>query len=147
MENLAAGARPRNSSGNRPILPADSLSPTGGFDTPKPVRTSLLTRVAKSLAIPGLFEDGTVPIFWVQRVGFVTFLIAIYLANGHWSNKMLVRTNKLKQEVEDLKVDYQTTKADYMIKSIQSHVAEDVKELNLQESATPPKKVKVKIKS
>jgi len=105
-------------------------------------RPSIFALLAKKIAIPGLFDNNVVPVKYFGKVLFGMFLLMLYVANGHWANKMLVRTNKLQQELEDAKVDYQTTKADYMQRSIQSQVAKSVESLELQESKTPPKKIK-----
>jgi hypothetical protein len=105
-------------------------------------KPSLMSVLAKKMVIPGLFDNNTVPTKYMGKVVFLVFLLMLYVANGHWANKMLVKTNKMQQELEDAKVDYQTTKADYMQRSIQSQVAKSVETMELQESKTPPKKIK-----
>ena len=54
------------------------------------------------------------------------------------------KINITQVEVEDLRADYTTLKADLMFSSKQSEVARKVKPLGLKESLTPPYKIVVK---
>jgi hypothetical protein len=53
------------------------------------------------------------------------------------------KIDRLQSDVEDLRADYTTLKADIMYASKQSEVARRVKELGLKESLNPPFKVVV----
>ena len=49
----------------------------------------------------------------------------------------------IQAEVEDLRADYTTLKANLMFASKQSEVAKKVRDLQLKESLTPPFKIEV----
>ena len=69
------------------------------------------------------------------------FLSLIYISNTHYAEKTTRQINKAQSEVEDLRADYTTLKAEVMFASKQSEVARRVKELGLKESLRPPFKV------
>ena len=49
----------------------------------------------------------------------------------------------MEREVEDLRADYTTLKAEYMLSGKQSEVAKSVSDMDLEESLVPPKKIEV----
>mgnify|MGYP001796119542 FL=1 len=49
----------------------------------------------------------------------------------------------MKKEIEDLRADYTTLKADYMYASKQSEVAKKVEKLGIKESLRPPEKITI----
>ena len=82
----------------------------------------------------------------VNIVPIAAFLIAIglfYIGITHSAERMIRRYDHLKQEVDDLRTDYTTLKADYMYSSKQSEVARRVKKIGLIESHQPPFKIPV----
>ena len=78
------------------------------------------------------------------KIIFCAFLGLLYIANAHHSDKVIRRTNKIKSEIEDLRTDYITLMANYMIASKQSEVALKVKFMGLKELAEPPMKLVLK---
>ena len=56
---------------------------------------------------------------------------------------LLWKIDRTKKEVQDLRADYTTLKANYMFASKQSEVAKRVKEIDLYESMEPPSKIEV----
>ena len=66
-----------------------------------------------------------------------------YISNTHYADKTVRRINELQAEVEDLRADYTTTKADLMFASKQSEVARKVSVFGLKESLKPPYKIVV----
>lgn len=66
-----------------------------------------------------------------------------YISNTHYADKTVRRINELQAEVEDLRADYTTTKADLMFASKQSEVARKVSAFGLKESLKPPYKIVV----
>jgi hypothetical protein len=74
----------------------------------------------------------------------VLFLMAIgilYIGNGHYAENTLRKISTVQKEMEDLRADYLTLKADYMFDSKQSEVAAKVKKQGLLESSEPPLKI------
>lgn len=74
---------------------------------------------------------------------FLMFLGILYIGNGHFAENTIRRMDKVQKEVEDLRADYHTLKADYMFDSKQSEVSLKVKKLGLRESSEPPVKIVV----
>ena len=69
------------------------------------------------------------------------FLSLVYISNTHYAEKTTRAINKSQSEVEDLRADFTTLKADVMFASKQSEVARRVKSLGLKESVKPPFKI------
>jgi cell division protein FtsL len=78
---------------------------------------------------------------FLPQIIFLTFLAVIYIGNRHYAEKKIRNISILEQEVEDLRADYTTLKADYMFASKQSEVAKKASELGLYEPKNPPQKV------
>ena len=89
-----------------------------------------------------LFEDG-VPIKYLPYVLYVTFILIIYIGNNHFAERTIRQIDQLKVEVEDLRADFTTLKADYMYSSKQSEVSKNIANQNVVESSVPPFKVKI----
>jgi Bacteriodetes cell division protein (FtsL-like) len=106
-------------------------------------KSSTIFDLAESkLGLNKILSNG-LPINQLPRVLFVLLLVLLYVANTHYADKVVRKTNKLKNEVEDLRADYITLKADLMFKSKQSEVAKRVAALGLEEPLTPPIKLEV----
>ncbi len=74
------------------------------------------------------------------------FLIVIglfYIGITHSAERMIRKHDILKQEVDDLRTDFTTLKADLNYSSKQSEVARRVKSLGLIESQQPPYKINI----
>lgn len=88
----------------------------------------------------GLFKEG-LPVKYVPYVFYVSVFVIVYIWNAHTSDKLVRNIGKLKTEVNDLRADYTTLKAEFMFKSKQSEVAKEVQSLGLEESMVPPQKL------
>jgi len=88
----------------------------------------------------GLFKEG-LPVKYVPYVFFVCVFMMGYIWNAHTSDKLVKKISKMKVEVNDLRADYTTLKAELMYKSKQSEVAKQVQSLGLEESMVPPQKI------
>ena len=75
---------------------------------------------------------------FLSQILFLAFLCLLYIGNRHYAEKKVRIINDLETEVEDLRADYTTLKADFMYKSKQSEVAKRAAELGLKESKEPP---------
>lgn len=105
--------------------------------------SSLFSGLEKKLKLESYFEEGF-PVQYLPKILFVTFLSLVYISNTHYAEKTTRQIDRAQTEVEDLRADYTTLKADVMYASKQSEVARRVKELGLKESVNPPFKVVVK---
>lgn len=72
---------------------------------------------------------------------FIAFLGMIYIANRHFAEKNIRNIDKLGKEVKELSWDFKTLKADLMLKSTQTEVADEVDTLGLIESNESPNKI------
>jgi outer membrane murein-binding lipoprotein Lpp len=107
---------------------------------PRAPGTSIFTGLEKKLKLETYFEEGF-PVKYLPKILFAVFLSLIYISNTHYAEKTTRQINKAQSEVEDLRADYTTLKADVMFASKQSEVARRVKEVGLKESSKPPFKI------
>jgi hypothetical protein len=103
---------------------------------------SLFTLIRKYVRFDFIFEQG-LPVRYIPYLLYLTALGIFYIANRNYAEKTTAKLARLKTEVDDLRTDYITQKAEYMIQSKQSEVAKKVKDLGLEESETPPYKIVV----
>jgi hypothetical protein len=103
---------------------------------------TVFSSIEKKLKLESYFEAGF-PVQYVPKILFVMALGLLYIGNTHYSEKTVRKINNIQAEVEDLRADYTTLKADLMFSSKQSEVARKVKAYGLEESLTPPFKVVV----
>ena len=102
--------------------------------------SSLFSGLEKRLKLEAFFEDGF-PVKHLPKILFVMFLSLIYISNTHYAEKTTRAINRAQSEVEDLRADFTTLKADMMFASKQSEVARRVKTIGLKESVKPPYKI------
>jgi len=100
-------------------------------------RVSLFSRIDRLFRIDTSFDNG-LPVRFVPYVLYFTCLGLFYIGNNHYAEKNIRKVNRLEAEVEDLRANYITLKADYMLMGKQSEVARRVKKLGLEESKQPP---------
>lgn len=103
---------------------------------------SAFSGLEKRLKLESYFEEGF-PVQYLPKILFVVFLGLIYISNTHYADKTTRTIEKMESEVEDLRADFTTLKADVMFASKQSEVARRVKPLGLEESLRPPFKIVV----
>lgn len=78
---------------------------------------------------------------YLPQVLFLMALGILYIGNGHYAENTIREINEAQKQVQDLRADYHTLKADYMFDSKQSEVASKVKKSGLRESSEPPLKI------
>lgn len=78
---------------------------------------------------------------FLPQILFVVTLCIIYIGSRHYAEKKIRAINRLESQVEDLRADFTTLKADFMYESKQSEVAKKARELGLAESDEPPFKI------
>ncbi len=110
--------------------------------TPKTGK-SLFKRMDRFPMLDQVFEQG-IPLKFLPKLVFIIFLIILYIGYSHQVERTFREITKLEREIEDLRVDYTTLKADYMYASKQSEVARRVSPLGLIESTKPPHKIMIK---
>ena len=103
---------------------------------------SVFSKMEELVKIEHLFEDG-LPVKYLPKIMFVVVLVIFYIGNNHYAEKTVRKIDKTKTEVEDLRADYTTLKANYMLSSKQSEVAKRVAPFGLKESMRPPYKIKM----
>jgi hypothetical protein len=103
---------------------------------------SLFSGLEKRMKLETYFEEGF-PVQYLPKILFVLFLSLLYIGNTHYAEKTTRAINKAQSEVEDLRADFITLKADLMFAGKQSEVARRVKPLGLQESLKPPFKIEI----
>lgn len=104
--------------------------------------SSIFSSIEKRLKLETYFEEGF-PVQYLPKIFFVLVLSLLYIGNTHHAERTVREINRAQSEVEDLRADYTTLKADVMFASKQSEVARRVKELGLKESLNPPFKIVV----
>jgi hypothetical protein len=102
----------------------------------------LFAVLERRIRLESYFEEGF-PVQYLPKVLFVLALGILYISNTHYAEKTVRGINAIQAEVEDLRADYTTLKADLMFSSKQSEVARKVKDYGLEESLTPPYKIVV----
>ena len=110
--------------------------------TPAAQGKGLFAKLERRLQLEKYFEDGF-PVRHLPRVLFVFTLGLIYIGNTHYAEQTVHAINQARTEVEDLRADFTTIKAQLMYSSKQSEVARKVKDQGLEESTIPPFKVQV----
>lgn len=104
--------------------------------------SSIFSSLEKRLKLETYFEEGF-PVQYLPKILFILVLSLLYIGNTHHAERTVREINRAQSEVEDLRADYTTLKADVMFASKQSEVARRVKELGLKESLNPPFKIVV----
>jgi Bacteriodetes cell division protein (FtsL-like) len=104
---------------------------------------SVFSGFERGLNLESYFEEGF-PVKHLPKILFAMLLGILYISNSHYADKTTREINRAQSEVEDLRADFTTLKADVMFASKQSEVARRVKDLGLKESVRPPFKIKVK---
>lgn len=103
---------------------------------------SVFSGLEKRLRLESYFQDGF-PVKYLPKVLFCMFLSLIYISNTHYAEKTTRAIARAQSDVEDLRADFTTLKADVMFASKQSEVARRVKVMGLKESMKPPFKIVV----
>ena len=108
----------------------------------KSKKGSIFSRLENLLKLDTNFEDG-LPVKFLPYLLFLTAIGIFYIGNNHYAEKTIRKIDKIQVEVEDLKADYTTLKADYMFASKQSEVAKRMEQSEIYESLKPPFKIVV----
>ncbi len=75
---------------------------------------------------------------------FLGFIGMMYIMNAHYSEKKLWQIQKYENEIEELKWEYASIKAELMYQTKQSEVAKAVESIGIKNSTSTPKRIIVK---
>lgn len=106
-------------------------------------KQSIFSRMEKVFRLDNAFETG-IPVKYLPHVLFFTLMGLFYIGNSHYAEKTVRKIDRLKSDVEDLRAEYTTIKANQMLGEKQSEIAKKVNKYGLKESLKPPYKVVVK---
>ena len=104
-------------------------------------KLGIFTYLEQKLQLKGSFAQ-MLPEHYLPRVLFLFMIGILYVGNTHYHEKTVRKISQLTQEVDALKVDYTTLKADYVFDSKQSEVAKCAAKLALEAPLSPPLKIK-----
>ena len=72
---------------------------------------------------------------------FVTLLIMIYIGNSYNAESTIRKIDKIKNEMNDKRAEFISTRSDIMFRSKPSEVAKAVEEMQIKEPLEPPKRI------
>lgn len=72
---------------------------------------------------------------------FVTMLMVIYIANGHYADKTIMKINAADKHLKEMEYEFKTVKRDVIFRSKESELAKAVEPLGLKELVAPPMKI------
>jgi cell division protein FtsL len=78
---------------------------------------------------------------FLPQIIFVCLLSVIYIGSRHHAEKRIRTISRLETQVEDMRADFTTLKAEYKYASKQSEVAKKAAKLGLVESKESPYKI------
>jgi len=103
-------------------------------------KVSFFSLIENYLNVNPWFESG-LPVKYLPHVLYACFLGILYIGNNHFAERTIRQIDRLQIEVENLRADFTTLKADYMFDSKQSEVSKKVAAAGLKESLKPPFKI------
>lgn len=106
-------------------------------------KESAFSKFERYLKLDTAFETG-LPVKFLPHVLFVTVIGIFYIGNSHYAEKTVRSIDRLKMEVDDLRAEYTTLKANQMLSEKQSEIAKKVRSSGIKESLQPPKKIVIK---
>ncbi len=79
-----------------------------------------------------------------KQVPFILYLVCwliLFIYSSHRAEKLIRQTDKLNNELKELRSEYVSVSSELMRASKQSSVAEKLKALGIKELTTPPQKI------
>lgn len=77
----------------------------------------------------------------ISYIVFLAFIAALYIANARLAERNIRQANEYKKELQELRWRYMTDKSSLMIRSKQTEVSKEVKDLGLRDLTAPPPKL------
>lgn len=100
-------------------------------------KSSFFGGLTRLLQINESYEE-VIHVRFLPQIIFIAFLSVLYIANRHSAEKKVRAINQLEVQVEDLRADFTTLKASYMLASKQAEVAKRAKRIGLSENNGSP---------
>jgi preprotein translocase subunit SecY len=94
-----------------------------------------------SKLISGSFLEGQKVTKQVPFILCIAFLAMIYIGNNYNAQKTAIAINKTRKEIEGLRYEYISTKANLMYISKQSEIVKRLGGSGLKEAIVPPEKI------
>ncbi len=69
---------------------------------------------------------------------FLTALAVLYIYNGHYTDKQVLKINTTEKKIKELEYEYKTIKSDVIFRSKASELIKVVEPLGLKELIEPP---------
>ena len=69
---------------------------------------------------------------------FLTLLAVLYIYNGHYTDKLVLKINTTEKQIKELEYEYKTIKSDVIFRSKASELIKAVEPLGLKELTHPP---------
>lgn len=69
---------------------------------------------------------------------FLTALAVLYIYNGHYTDKLVLKINTTERQIKELEYEYKTVKSDVIFRSKSSELIRAVEPLGLKEMTVPP---------
>ena len=69
---------------------------------------------------------------------FAVMLAVIYIANGHYADKMVIQINSTAKNLKEKEYEFKTVKREVIFRSKESELAKAVEPLGLRELLVPP---------
>ena len=77
---------------------------------------------------------------------FLTALAVLYIYNGHYTDKLILKINTTEKKIKELEYEYKTVKSDVIFRSKASELIKAVEPLGLKELTAPPVLLEAEIK-
>ncbi|MHA8066005.1 FtsL-like putative cell division protein [Aquirufa sp. ROCK2-A2] len=116
---------------------AKNVESTGSSKTKNKSSSGLLDLIFNLDPLTG----GELPIDLIKKMIYVACLIIVYIFNSMVADGEIHQIAKIKTELQEVRADYTTQKAEYMKAAKQSYLALEMKKYNLELSLIPPIKV------
>lgn len=127
----------------KPIMDEETIVEETPMEPSKPRKPAKKGVLAKGLSavFSGTFLTNEKTLKTVPFIMFLATVAILYIAYGYYADKTIRETNKVANELKELRSDYISTKSELMFASKQSEVASVVDTLGLKEPVVPPMKI------
>ncbi len=85
--------------------------------------------------------NGEIPIKWVYRICYIALLILVYIYYTMLADGKIHQIAKETADLEEIRADYTTQKAEYMKMGKQSFLANEVKKYGMEPTLIPATKI------
>lgn len=72
---------------------------------------------------------------------FLSGLALLYIANAHHAERKIRQIDKLKNEIEEMRWEYNSVKSDFLYQSTKTQLSKEVSSLSVDKQKIPPKRI------